>query len=245
MEKRLKLIACNVFFREISLLAHASPLVLDVEFNELGEHVHVDALRARLQESIDRAAASGRYDAVALAYGLCGRAVDGLTAPENVRLVLPRAHDCCTILLGSRERFKQRFGANPSTAFSSIGYIDRGDYFYTRDGELSIGDSLAALVERYGEEDAQYIWETMHPPGLDDAPPETVFIDIPEVRDPAKMAECRTRVEEAGGVFAVEPGSLELLRKLVFGEWDDDFLIVPPGGKIRPAYDWDEVVKLT
>ncbi len=244
MSQRLKLLACNVFFRELSYLCWKSPSVVDVEYFELGEHVHVDKLRTRLQEAVDRAAETGRYDAIALAYGLCGRSTDGLTAPPNVSLVIPRAHDCCTILLGSRQRFQERFGANPSTPFSSVGYIDRGEYFYDRDGELMTGDSMAALIDQYGEDNAQYVWEAMHPGAIDGLSAETVFIDVPEVRDDAKLAGCKEKVEQLNRVFAVETGDLTLLRKLVDREWDDDFLIVPPGATVRPAYDWDEIIKL-
>jgi len=35
---------------------------------------------------------------------------------------------------------------------------------------------------------------------------------------------------------------MELLRKLVRGEWDDNFLIVEPGQTIRPSHD-DAVIK--
>ena len=45
----LKLIACNVFTREACLAVSESPHVVDLEFTELGEHVHSDTLRALLQ----------------------------------------------------------------------------------------------------------------------------------------------------------------------------------------------------
>ncbi|MCS7049718.1 MAG: DUF1638 domain-containing protein, partial [Verrucomicrobiae bacterium] len=110
---RLKLISCNVFQREVCLCLSTTPHVVDVEFTELGEHANSAGLRRFLQSKIDATEASGKpYDAVLLLYGLCGNATAGLRARSRP-LVLPRAHDCCTILLGSKERFAEYFKDAP------------------------------------------------------------------------------------------------------------------------------------
>jgi hypothetical protein len=95
--------------------------VIDADFTEVGEHIHSDTLRSAIQSKIDAAEQSGRnYEAILLLYGLCGNACVGLRARSS-RLVIPRAHDCCTILLGSKKRFRELFEDNPSTPFSSTG----------------------------------------------------------------------------------------------------------------------------
>ena len=97
----LKLIACNVFQREACLCLARSPHVIDVEFFELGEHAQPSRLNQALQAKIDQTEnAAKAYAAILLLYGLCGNATNGLQTRQT-RLVLPRAHDCCTILLGS------------------------------------------------------------------------------------------------------------------------------------------------
>ena len=107
---RLKVIACNVFTREVCLCIARSPHVIDVEFTELGEHINCAQLREAIQERIDATDLSAKnYEAVALAYGLCGNSIVGLTARQTP-LVIPRAHDCCTILLGSKQKFQEHFG---------------------------------------------------------------------------------------------------------------------------------------
>ena len=122
----LKLISCNVFQREASWCVARSPHVIDTEYTELGEHVRSAGLRQIIQDKIDATEASGKtYDAILLLFGLCGNSTVGLQA-RRTRLVIPRAHDCCTILLGSRAKFTEHFGAAPSTPFSSAGYIERG-----------------------------------------------------------------------------------------------------------------------
>ena len=116
-----KLIACNVFMREACYCISQSPHAIDVEFTELGEHVRSDALRQLIQSRIDAAEDSGKpYEAILILFGICGNAGIGLAA-RKTRLVMPRAHDCCTILLGSRARFQEHFGAQPSTPFGSAG----------------------------------------------------------------------------------------------------------------------------
>jgi hypothetical protein len=242
-----KLLACNVFTREACLAIAGSPHVVDVEFFELGEHVNSAALRARLQAAIDATARSAkRYDAVLLLYGLCGNTAVGLEA-RGTPLVLPRAHDCCTILLGSRDRFRAHFEANPSRPFSCTGYLERGEYYLrTIDGDSRVyyGDAFAAYVEQYGEENAAYIWETMHPPHLAEAEREAVYIELPETAGLGHRERFAATVAQEGKTMLRLDGDLGLVRRLLDGAWDPaEFLIVQPGQRVGGVYDWTEVVR--
>lgn len=242
----LKLIACNVFLREICLAVAESPHTIDLEFTELGEHVHPDVLNRKLQERIEAAASNSKsYEAILLGFGICGNAGVGLEA-RRVRLVMPRAHDCCTVLLGSREAFKAHFKDNPSMPFSSTGYMERGEYYLRREGEgtaVHYGDEYAAYVAQYGEENAKYLIETLHPTSHASAGNQAVFIDIPETAPLGAAERFRAKAEADGHRFVRLEGSLRLIRKLVRGEWDDDFLVVEPGQRVRGVYDWTEVVR--
>ena len=232
---KLKLIACNVFQAELDSLIPDCPNSLDVEYLELGEHARPNTLRQKLQERID--AVSG-YDAVLLAYGLCGTATVGVTA-RSLPLILPRSHDCCGILLGSRKRFEEIFKPMPSTPFASIGFVKSGNYYFS-DGELMLGDSYAKLVEDYGEDDAKYIWDAMHPK-LDGKLQCIYFIHT--LPAPDIVAQSRANAEAEGREFRELTGNLRLLRMLIYGEWlQDEFLIVPPGSSIRQVGDWDRIV---
>jgi len=243
---KLKAIACNVFMREVAHCIARSPHVIDVEFTELGEHVHSDTLRSLLQAKIDAASAAATpYDAIVLGFGICGNAGIGLKA-RTTRLVLPRAHDCCTILLGSRERFQEHFADHPSTPFSSAGYMERGEYYLrVEDGktQLHYGDAYASYVEQYGEENAKYIWETMHPQHTDDSN-RAVFIDLPETRHLGYAARFRAAAEAEGKQVVCLEGSLALVRKLLDGQWGpEEFLVVEPGWETAGVYDWSAIVR--
>jgi hypothetical protein len=242
---RLKLISCNVFQREAAWCIARSPHVIDAEYTELGEHARSAGLRQLIQAEIDATEASGKtYDAILLLFGLCGNATVGLQA-RRTPLVIPRAHDCCTILLGSRAKFTEHFGAAPSTPFSSAGYLERGDYFLrtSDDGPASvqIGDGFKALVEKFGEEDAKYIWAEMHPSHGDD---KAVFIDLPQTSHLGYAAQFESRAAAAGKQAVHLQGDIRLIENLIYGHWDPaEYLIVPPTAAIEGVYDWVEVLR--
>ena len=242
----LKLICCNVFQREACLAIAYSPHTIDPEFLELGEHAQPDRLRQTIQARIDAVEQQAKtYDAILLLYGLCGNAGIGLQA-RSTRLVIPRAHDCCTILLGSRERFRQHFEHNLSAPFSSVGYLERGNYFLRTDlgdGQIHYGDQYAALVEQYGEDNAKYIWESLHPEELEPAGTDAVFIEIPETACLGGRDEFRAKVEAEGKQYRWLEGDIRLIRSLIDGSWEsDEFLIVEPGQQTAGVYDWQEVI---
>ncbi len=242
---RLKLIACKVFFRELCRELSVSPHVFDVEFLDLGEHARPAELRQKLQERIDQIAAGPeKYDAVLLGYGLCGRATDTLTAKRE-KLILMRSHDCCTVLLGSREEYLKHFGEMPSTPFSSNGFVDHGSYIFDGDEVISgYDDSYAKLVETYGEEDAKYIYDAMHPK-LDGKLQPVYFIRMPGIPDSGAEKKCMEKAAEEEREFRTLEGSFRMLHKFIAGEWDDgDFLTVPAGRSVHLVGDQKEVIRL-
>ncbi|MBI2497593.1 MAG: DUF1638 domain-containing protein [Opitutae bacterium] len=241
----LKLISCNVFQREASWCIARSPHVIDPEYTELGEHARSAGLRQLIQRKIDAAEAAGKtYDAILLLFGLCGNATVGLQARQT-RLVIPRAHDCCTILLGSRAKYAEHFGAAPSTPFSSVGYLERGSYFLrtSTDGEpgVQIGDAYQALVAKFGEEDAKYIWAEMNPDHGDN---KAVFIDLPQTSHLGYAEKFAAKAKEAGKESVRLEGNIRLIQILLQGDWDEqEYLIVPPARAIEGVYDWDQVMR--
>jgi len=239
---RLKLICCDVLTREVCHELYAAHNTVDPIFTSKGAHEKPEYLRGLIQNAIDDADKEGCYDAVVLGYGLCGNAADGIAA-RSIPLVIPRAHDCCTLFLGSKERFIEYFGENPSLEWSSSGYMERGDSYIrqTQTGRL-LGLDLdhEQLVERYGEENAAYIMETLYPdrPGS-----ELIFIDMPETRHLGYLDRMRKLAEESGKELKVYPGNIRLIRALLAGSWnEDEFLVVPPGKTIKAVYDQDVIM---
>ena len=242
-----KLIACDVFTRELCHAVVSTPHTVDLEFTEKGSHDNSDRLNSLIQGKIDAADSSGKgYDAILLGYGLCGNSTRGLSSTGS-KLVIPRAHDCCTIFLGSKESFKEHFADNPSRQFTSAGYMERGDDYLrnsTFSKEMGIDKSYEEYVELYGEENARYIMETLDPSleaGREDS---IVYIDIPETAHLDFKKRCSEEIEREGKNFICISGSIRLIKEMIHGNWtDEDFLVLEPGERIVPVYDWDEIIR--
>jgi len=245
-EKRLKLklIACNVFQREACWCLSHTPHLVDPVFVELGMHVNPSYLRERLQALIDMEDEQDiRHDAILLLYGLCGNAGVGLVS-RRTPLVIPRAHDCATVLLGSVARYEEVFGANPSRPFSSLGYLERGMETYRTEGGFfgTMGDTYETYVERYGEDNAKFIWQTLHPVREDEP---ALFIDLPETSTPEAMERARVRLEADGAAreWKKEPGNIRMIHQLINGVWpDEEYLQVPPFHVTQGVYDLKQVI---
>jgi hypothetical protein len=248
----LKLIACEVFYREVCLCVAASPHRVDIEFTEKNAHEKSEVLRDQVQTKIDAAEAGAiAYDAILLGFGLCGNGVLGVGA-KKTPLVLPRAHDCCTIFLGSRIAFKEHFASNPSLPFSSVGYMERGTSWIHDASTVSVpglNKSFEEYVAEYGEENARFIMETLTASNeaalSDSSDNRVVFVEVPELAHLGFAEKARREAERTGKRFVLIPGNMRLIRGLVDGAWsDEEYLVVPPGARIGGVYDWDRIVKV-
>lgn len=233
-----KLISCEIFFREFEFLLERSPHAIDVEFMPKGLHdiPHQEMIK-RLQAQIDNAS-NGPFDALLLGYGLCNNGLDGLRA-RKIPLVLPRAHDCITLFLGSRERYQDYFTANPGTFFKTTGWIER-DEVSEELKPLSIPHRMGMamryeeLVEKYGEDNAQFLWDELC--NTEKNYSQITFIEMGVEPDDRFEQLARKEAENKEWAFEKISGSLNLLEKLLGGQWDPvDFLIVPPGHHIAAS----------
>jgi hypothetical protein len=192
-------------------------------------------MRERLQQTLDNVDAE-RYDAVAFGYALCGNGLVGLTA-RSIPVVLPRGHDCITLFLGSRQRYADYFLDNPGVYFKTTGWIERG----ASGSQQLFGDSLEmdALVEKYGEDNARYLYEELH--AYKKSYRQFTFIEMGVEADDRFERETRQDAATRGWQFEKIKGDLSLLAKLVNGNWDDDFLVVPPGWRVAATHD-DQII---
>lgn len=237
---RLKLITCEVFYREMCATLAKSPNEVDLEFLPKGLHcLDHESMLAEVQRVVDRVDAS-IYEAVILGYGLCG-GLKGLAA-RDVPVVLPRAHDCISLFLGSRHRYAEYFREHPGTYFKTTGWIERRTGVLD-DRQLSIGEMLPgldadydALVEKYGEDNAKYLTQELagglgHYRGL-------AFIEMGVEPDDRFERQAKEEAAKRGLEFTKISGSLSLIQCLVDGDWsDEDFLVLEPGQKVAQSFD--------
>lgn len=245
----LKVIACEIALREICTLAARSRSVLDLEFLPQGLHDTPALGRDEIQRRID-AVPGGKYDAVLIGYGLCSSILKDLEARQT-QLVVPRAHDCITLFLGSKERYQACFTARPGTYYFTSGWLE----VRTRRGEGRTGghglfmpaqtaaareDEYAKWVEKYGAEQAEYLREVMA--GWAAHYTHGTLIDFEFARPLACQDEVRRICAERGWQFEVLEGDLGLLERWLNGPWDpQEFLVVAPGQRVVPSYSADVV----
>ncbi len=239
---RLQLITCDMLMLPVEHLAASSSH--EVIVSDLSASLHVDPLplRDRIQEEIDRVeAADPDADAILLGYGLCGGAVAGLVARTRP-LVLPRAHDCATIFLGSRERYEQEHATTPGTYWFTEDNVKRGNAltgWQLGDSSRSdsVSDTYQTYIEKYGQENADYLmeamgeWQSHYERGA--------FLETGLATDGEAKQQARQETEMRGWRFESVLSDLGLIDRLLDGEWDDDFLVVQPGQKLVMSYDED------
>jgi hypothetical protein len=239
MPRRFRMIACEVSQREVCAAVVRSPNVIGVDFLPKGLHdVGAERMRTQVQAAVD--SPRGKCEAILLWYGLCNNGLCGVRAP--VPIVAPRAHDCITLLLGSRERFKRYFDANPGTYYKSPGWIERdtdpNDNPASITARLKLSRDYRELAERYGADNAGFLAPVIadwfkHYTKL--AFINTGVGDIENYRARAGQfaAERKWEFEELQG----DPGMLD---RMLSGDWAaEEFLIVPPGKTIRPSFGAD------
>ncbi|MBL7199405.1 MAG: DUF1638 domain-containing protein [Anaerolineae bacterium] len=239
---KLKCLGCEALARIIYLCAARSPHLIDVELFQLGLHREPADLRVRLQARIDATVGKG-YDALVLAYGLCGQTTAGLTA-RDTPVVIPRAHDCITLFLGSRARYQDQFENRPGTYWYALDYIERGEGSGTT---LSLGSKADTdirsvydeYVEKYGVDNADYLMEVMG--AWQDHYKRAAFIEMGIGDSTAVESKARDQAASRGWTFERLTGDLVLVRKLLGGDWNADFLILEPGQQITMTYDHDIV----
>jgi hypothetical protein len=242
---RLLLISCDVLARPVYLCAARSPHVVDIVLFKRGLHNEPVTLRARLQEAIDTAPPG--YDAIVLGYGLCGGATAGIEA-RNIPVVLPRAHDCITLFLGARERYEAEVRETPATYWYVADQLERNDG-YRAGASIGLGvggdsdedmDAIRAeYVEKYGEDNADYLMEVMG--AWKTHYQRAAFVGMGVADESASEAYAREQAERRGWAFASMEGNMVLLRKLIDGDWAAEMLTLQPGERLAMSYDADVV----
>lgn len=246
----LKIIACEIAVREICQAVARSTNVIDLEFLPQGLHDRPSTGVKDIQARID-AVPGGRYDAILLGYGLCGNLISGLKAGAT-RLVIPRAHDCITFFLGSKERYQKLNESMPGAYFYTSGWLEcvrrRGDtmvpghpaYLPSRAGGSATGGGYQHWVEKYGEAKARQLLDVMRT--WTENYTHGILIDFDFTKPLHLHEEVRAVCAERGWQFEELEGDIRLFQHWVDGEWDPkQFLVLEPGQTLEPSYGEDIV----
>ena len=238
---RFKCLSCEALARPVYYSAAHSPHLVDVTLVE--RHLHnPKEIRGRLQAMIDAAEGQG-YDAIPLAFGLCGQAISELVA-RSTPLVIPRAHDCITLFLGNRARYLQEQAREPGTYWFAQDYIERN----SGGTALAMGSptdtDTQAIYEKYvikyGKAKADRLmdvmseWLTYYK--------RAVYLDTRLGDGSATEAHARAEAGRRNWQFERIAADLNLVRRLLDGQWDADFLVVRPGQTVVMTYG-DDIIE--
>jgi len=241
----LKVIACEIALRELQYAAARSRNLIDLEFLSQGHHDTPASGRQEIQQRIE-AVPAGKYEAIVLAYGLCSNILLGLATPHT-QLVIPRAHDCITLFLGSKERYQKSFSERPGTYYFTSGWLECavrrgskgsawGGASLPANSALNLRATFEHWVQKYGEDQARYLLDEMNRWTASYSHGSLIDFDFLKHLDLAQQVKkiCADR----SWTYDQVPGDLSLFHKMLDGPWDpSDFLIVQPGQKVVASFD--------
>jgi hypothetical protein len=213
MENNTYIIACATVIEEMLPLL---PPGMGYRVMDFGLHINPSALKEALQKAIDEVGQEA--STVLLGFGLCSQAIVGLKA-NSCRIVVPRVDDCISIFLGSRQAYTAQARQEPGTYYLTKGWLEVGD---TPFGEYD------RMLEQYGRERAdRMIRLLLH------NYTRLAFINT----GLEGLAEYRRQAQEIAERFELRyeeiEGSNALVKKLLHGPWDGEFIVVPAGGELR------------
>ncbi len=238
-------ITCAVLEDEMAAFGADLAHVVHVTTLRQGLHNTPDTLRDELQAAIDRIEVSTDAEAIVLGYGLCSRGIEGLRT-TRCRLVVPRAHDCITLLLGDKERYARYVAENPGTYWYSVGWNRHANM----PGKERYERQLREYRERYGEDNAAYLMETEQ--HWFQTYRRATFVELTVSAAEQGAAYTKQCADWLGWEFDHQQGDPVLLRTLLSGPWDAErFLVLAPGQtpsltaderiiEARPAEEFDE-----
>ncbi|KUO75696.1 MAG: hypothetical protein APF77_04165 [Clostridia bacterium BRH_c25] len=234
---RLKAFACDVLARELYYWSALSVHIIDIELISSVNHEYPKRIHKLLQEKIDALeGAEQLYDYILLGFGLCGNVLEGLES-RGIPIVVPRAHDCITVFMGSKEAYDNYFNYNTGTMYYVDSWIERNGLKKERRelDSLGLGGTYEELAAKYGEENAEYLigiangWKAMYKKAL--------YLTN-DLTDNDFSQEIEALAKDRNWDFARMKSDHSLIKRMVSGDWEDSgFLVIPPDSMIRQSVD--------
>lgn len=206
------ILACPTLRYELERALQESSAGFRVEYLPQRLHSEPEKMHEHLQERIDGLQEAQR---VVLCVSNCGGSTAGVLA-SSVELILPRTRDCLDILLS---------GDSLASLERDIGgvYFTRGWMDFSRQSEIDL-DRLTAKQGRAEAEAYLYeLYSTCNKFYIID----TGCYDVDEVKDYVAPL-----VKLVGGTLSIQKGTYGILRKIAKGQFDEDFMVVPAGGRV-------------
>lgn len=204
-----RIIACKTLRPEIEYLFKELGLSHEITWMEPSLHNRPEKLHLNLQDTLDSFSDCER---VLMPFGSCGNATKELKT-GNFEMIIPKVDDCLTLMLGSMEQ-RQKISAEAGTYFLTLGWIKQ---------EENLFFEYDRTVNKFGEKMAKEINEMMYKHYSRVAMIDTGVGNADELLSYSKPVK-----ELIGLDYYPVKGTLDYLRQLFIGPWDDKFFTIPP-----------------
>jgi hypothetical protein len=233
---RTAVITCAVLETEIAHFARGLSHITRIEVLEQGLHNQPDVLRAKLQKAIDRVETETDADVIVLGYGLCSRGTVGVQT-SRCRLVIARAHDCITHLLGDKDRYARYVAGRPGTYWYSPGWNKHAPM----PGKERHEKLHRQYTKEYGEDNAQFLMDTEQHWFKTYSNAAFVHLGVGDIEKEWQYTQqCAAWL---GWHCDHQCGDPALLKDLLAGPWDNQrFVVLAPGETFRMTAD-DRVIE--
>lgn len=203
------LIACEMLRDEMELAMERTGIEYPTIWLDKGLHDTPDKLRASLQDKINQLE---KYDTILLAMALCGGALDGVCC-SHATLAVPKFDDCIRIILSLEPGMRN--AADARSLYYTRQWLDSTEHL-TRQQEQ--------YAEKYGPKKAKKIMKLLLANYKSYRMVETGAYDLSAWEDKARQDAASLELE-----YGTQKGSVRILEKLLRQEFDEEFLVVPPG----------------
>jgi len=213
--KSCLMLACHNIKDELLTAVEESEAVFPIFFIPRRLHLFPDKLRVYLQEMID---SIENVDYILLPMGMCGNGTIGLVS-KAASIVLPKCGDCIDLILSENDLKAKR----PTYSyFLTSGWL--GD-----DGSLDT--ELKRTIEKYGLEQAAMVMDMMYKNYKDFCIIDTGTYNIEDAKEKIMPLVEITKLE-----ITVAKGHYGVLRKMAALDFDDNFVIIPPGETVSTKH---------
>lgn len=204
------ILSCNTIRAELDQMIEKVHCDYPVIYLESGLHNDPKKLNAAIQKVLDRLS---NVERVLLIMGFCGNAVVGLKT-NKFNMIIPKADDCLTMLLGSMDRRKE-VQREKTTYFLSKGWLDMYD-----EVEKGMVDSLRSMENRYGKERAERIFRALYKHYERLGVIDTGSFDIESI-----VSKAKPHSELLQLPMEIIPGTMGFLERFLTGPWDSKYFI--------------------
>ncbi len=229
-------VACAVFEAEVRAFATGLSHLVSLTFLPQSLHNEPATLNVALRQTVAAIEADTQAEVIVLVYGVCSRGIERIPL-RRCRMIVPRAHDCITLLLGSKERYRHYQKTNPAIYWYSPGWNARDAV----PGPRRHQRLQAEYTAKFDEDEAAYLLameKELHAPYTTAA-----YVDLGIGDAATNIAYTQQCACWMGWDFERVSGDPRLLLDLLSGAWDDErFLSVQPRQWIQLSLD-DRVIE--